>query len=92
MQLPYRAPIYNPISLEKSALAGASVGVIGGLLGFGASVLAAWKMGNAEAMLNLRSLNLAIVGLIQLALAAGGGLIVGLLSRVHARKAAVKED
>lgn len=87
--------LYAPrsITLEKGTLVGASVGLIGGLLGFVASVLVLWKTGNTGVIFNLRSLNLAIVGLIQLALAAGvGGLAVGLLSRVRARKAAVKEE
>ena len=79
------------ISLEKSTLIGASAGVIGGLLGFIASVLAVWKSCNAEVIFNLRSLNLAVVGVIELALASGvGGLTVGLLSRIRARRAAVK--
>lgn len=86
----YAAPAHA-ISLEKSTLLGASAGLIGGLVGYTASALAAWKAGNADVVFNLPSLNLAIVGLVKLVLAAGfGGLAVGLLSRV--RRAAVKEQ
>ncbi len=89
----HATPSTRAISLEKSALLGASVGLIGGLVAFAASVLGVWKAGNLDVIFNARSLNLAVVGLIKLALASGaGGLTVGLVSRVRLRRAVVKEE
>ena len=89
----YAAPSLRAISLEKSALLGASVGLIGGLIAIVATVLGLWKSDNLDVIFNSSSLNFAAVRVIKLALASGaGGLTVGLLSRVRFRPAVVKEE
>lgn len=83
---------YSPpsIRIEKSAIIGFSVGAIGAVICFGSSAVILSVSGNSEAVFNLISLNLAIIGVTQLALSSAvGGLIVGILFKHRHRAPAV---
>lgn len=80
---------YSPPSrrIEKSAIIGFSVGALGAVFCFGSSAVIVSVSGNSEAVFNLHSLNLAIIGVTQLALSSAvGGIIGGMLVRNRHRQ------
>jgi hypothetical protein len=80
----------SSIRVEKSAIVGFSVGAVGAVICFASSAIILSVSGNSEVVFNLHSLNLAIIGLIQLAVSSGvGGFIVGILFRNRHRAPAV---
>ena len=79
--------------IEKSAVIGGVVGVVAGLLCFGIHAFVLSVTGNIQVVLNLRSLNLAIIGVTQLTLSSAfGGLIAGILLRWYASWTTVGKD
>jgi hypothetical protein len=76
----------NILSLKKATMLGASVGFTAGLVYFVSSAMIYLIVANSDIILNLRSLSLAVIGIVQLAVASGlGGLAVGLLSKLGRR-------
>ena len=80
-------------SLKKATRVGASVGVTAGGLYFASAALLHLIAANSEVVLSAHSISLAVIGVVQLAVASGlGGLSVGLMSKwIHARTE-IRED
>lgn len=80
-------------SLERSAIVGCSAGLVGGLLCFGSTALVLFVLGKTEVVLNTHSLNLAILGLVELGLASGfGGLVTQIALRGRRNSAGDKDS
>jgi hypothetical protein len=79
--------------IQRTVIAGAATGALGGILAFAITVAVLLLSGRLGPLFDLHSLNLTIVGIVQLTLTSGmGGLIVGILSKRRYRSQAVVKE
>jgi hypothetical protein len=83
----------NSFSLKKGTVVGASVGLAAGFVYFVSSAIIYFVAVDIDIILNVRSLSLAVIGIVQLIVASGlGGLVVGLLSKLGRRSSVIERS